>query len=323
METLAFLYLNIMKIFTLFILLLLWNNGYSQIPEDPVQLDSYLAQSEAKFPDITPDTEKFIYWVHGVAKKAPYSLVYLHGYSATRQETSPLTRQIANEIGANVFYTRLTGHGRPGEFMSEGNVKRWFADVTEAIRIGERIGEKVIVVSVSTGSTLSTWLAAEEAINSKLAAMVMISPNFALPDKKAYLLDLPYRMGIWLAEKQAGPQVSWEPINEKHANYWTYSYPIKALRELIRLLKQVEAIDKSKIDTPLLIVYSPNDKVIDVPAILSTFEEFGTTAKELVTFSGAEDPYQHVIAGDALSPNSTDDLAEIVLDYLTRWGIAP
>ena len=234
-----------------------------------------------------------------------------------------MTRQVANEIGANVFYTRLTGHGRPGEFMVEGNVRSWFADITEAIRVGERIGEKVIVVSVSTGSTLSTWLAAEETLNEKVAAMVMVSPNFALPDKKTYQMDLPFGFGVFLAERLVGPQISWEPSNERHGKYWTYSYPTKAIRELVRLLKLVEDLDKSKIDIPLLVVYSPNDKVIDVPAIHSTYAEFASEKKQLVAFDQAEDPYQHVIAGDALSPGATDAVAQIILKYLSQYSIAP
>jgi hypothetical protein len=53
----------------------------------PDDLDNYLAASEARFTDIRPGTEKTIVWANPSEKdKTPVSIVYLHGFSATRQE---------------------------------------------------------------------------------------------------------------------------------------------------------------------------------------------------------------------------------------------
>ncbi|MDD4273595.1 MAG: hypothetical protein PHG14_07705 [Desulfobacter postgatei] len=38
--------------------------------------------------------------------------VYIHGFSATRKETAPLSDLVAKTLNANLFYTRLSGHGR-------------------------------------------------------------------------------------------------------------------------------------------------------------------------------------------------------------------
>ena len=56
----------------------------------PVDLDSYLAASEAQFSDIVPNTEKTIIWASEPGQKTDIAVVYLHGFSATRQETAPL-----------------------------------------------------------------------------------------------------------------------------------------------------------------------------------------------------------------------------------------
>ena len=92
------------------------------LPED---LDRYLAASEAQFADIVPNTEKAIIWAGASHVKTPVSVVYLHGFSATRQEVVPLADIVAAELGANLFYTRLTGHGRSGEAMAEATVNDW------------------------------------------------------------------------------------------------------------------------------------------------------------------------------------------------------
>jgi len=86
----------------------------------PADLDAYLAESEAQFDDIVPGTEKIIIWANPNTKaKTDVALVYLHGFSATRQEAAPLSDLVAEELDANLYYTRLSGHGRDGEAMTE------------------------------------------------------------------------------------------------------------------------------------------------------------------------------------------------------------
>jgi len=88
----------------------------------PADLDQYLTAAEARFSDITPGTEKTIVWAGEVGRRTPLSIVYLHGFSATRQETVPLPAQVAARLQANLFATRFTGHGRSGAAMLEGSV---------------------------------------------------------------------------------------------------------------------------------------------------------------------------------------------------------
>jgi hypothetical protein len=78
------------------------------------ELDDWLAQSEAKFTDIKPGTAKGIVWANTNRQKTPWAVVYVHGFSASRMETAPVADLVAKELGANLFYTRLSGHGLPG-----------------------------------------------------------------------------------------------------------------------------------------------------------------------------------------------------------------
>ena len=96
-----------------------------QSPQLPADLDAYLAQSEARYPDITPGAEKTIVWAHPDRRKTALAVVYLHGFSASRQETAPLSDEIAQQLGANLYYPRLNGHGRSGAAMAEASVNAW------------------------------------------------------------------------------------------------------------------------------------------------------------------------------------------------------
>ncbi|MBT6096855.1 MAG: hypothetical protein HOH05_00610 [Marinovum sp.] len=77
-------------------------------------LDNYLKTAESKLPDIVPGTEKRIIWHGKPHQKTPVSIVYLHGFSASSEEIRPVPDQVAQSLGANLYFARLTGHGRSG-----------------------------------------------------------------------------------------------------------------------------------------------------------------------------------------------------------------
>jgi hypothetical protein len=55
----------------------------------PADLDSYLAQTEGLYPDIKVGAEKTILWADPQHQQTDLAIVYLHGFSASRQETAP------------------------------------------------------------------------------------------------------------------------------------------------------------------------------------------------------------------------------------------
>ena len=129
----------------------------------PPDLESYIRMSEARYPDITPGTEKTIIWAAPDKKeKTAIAIAYLHGFSATRQETAPLSEKVAAELGANLFYSRLRGHGRTGRALSQVTVSDWLSDGQEAIEIGKRIGDRVLLMGSSTGATLCAWMSLQQ-----------------------------------------------------------------------------------------------------------------------------------------------------------------
>ncbi len=280
----------------------------------PADLDRYLGEAEAAFDDIVPGTEKTIHWAGEVGVRTPLSVVYLHGFSATRQETAPLSERVAESLGANVFYTRFTGHGRDGAAMLDGSVNAWLNDAHEALRIGQRLGERVVVIGVSTGGTIATWLAAQLSTE-QVAAYVLISPNFAPADSRTGLLLWPW--GGHIAELLIGPEQSWEPSNARHGQYWTHRHPTRALLPMAGMVSLVNSLDLSLIDAPVLVVYSPEDRVVNAAATETAFAALGSSRKHLAAYTDADDLDQHVLAGDILSPGSTEAIATMIVDFVT------
>lgn len=281
----------------------------------PADLETYVANSESAMDDIIPGTEKIIIWAGETGVQTPLSVVYLHGFSASRQETAPLSEIVASKLGANLFYTRFTGHGRGGNAMLEGSVNAWLNDAHEALAIGRRLGRKVIVIGMSTGGTAATWLATRD-ISDSVAAFVLISPNFSLADSRSRFLLWPW--GGHLAELFIGPVRSWKPDNERHGRFWTHRYPTRALLPMMGMVSLANSLDLSTVDVPFLIIYSPKDQIICSSSLEAVYKKIGTSQKQLVAFSKAEDPAQHVLAGDILSPGSTEVMAGMIFDFVSK-----
>ncbi len=282
-------------------------------PDLPDDLDGYLARSEARFSDVREGAEKTILWADASKRKTALSIVYLHGFSATRQETRPLCDTLAARLGANLFYTRLTGHGRADDAMAEATVNAWLDDGAEALAVGRRLGERVLLVGTSTGATLAVWLAAQPE-NRDLAALALISPNFYPKDANVRFLLWPW--GKVLARLALGPYRSWTPHNEAQGRHWTTRYPSAALLPMMGLVDLVERTDLGAVHTPVLVVYSPQDQVVSAKRTEARFPEFGAENKRLVPVEEAGDPSNHVLAGQILSPENTAPVAEVILDFV-------
>jgi len=120
--------------------------------------EAYLARREAEVKDIRPGLQKEIVWADPATRaRTPLAIVYVHGFSASKGEVRPLPDRVAAALHANLFYTRLTGHGEDGAAMAKGGVNAWINDYAEAITIGRAIGDRVVVIGTSTGGSLATW----------------------------------------------------------------------------------------------------------------------------------------------------------------------
>jgi esterase/lipase len=281
----------------------------------PADLDQYLAESEAKYSDIVPGTEKTIVWANAAKTKTPLSIIYLHGYSATRQETAPLSDELAAQLGANLFYTRLSGHGRGNAAMDEPTVNDWLNDTMEALEIGKRLGDKVIVIGTSTGGTLAAWLA-EQPNTDEVLAYILISPNFGPRDSNSEILTLPWARQ--LVTLIVGPEYSWTPTNPEHAKYWTHSYPSPALATMMGLVNFVRESNLESIEKPVLVLYSPNDKVVNSEKTEQRAAQIGSAVKEIDPILDSGNPENHVLAGDILAPNNTQVIKKLILDFISR-----
>lgn len=277
-------------------------------------LDAWLAEREARVPDIRPGLEKEIVWAFPASKaRTPLAIVYVHGFSASKQEIRPLPDMVAQALGANLFYTRLTGHGQDGAAMATATVNAWVDDFAEAIAVGERLGERVVVVATSTGASIASWAATDPAFADRMAGLVLVSPNYGVQAAGAGLLAGPW--GLQIARIVAGDERSFEPANEAQARSWTTRYPIEAVMPMSAVVAMAAEAPVERAAVPALFVFSDADKVVRPDLTRAIGARWGAP-HALVTVEESGDPSNHVIAGDALSPGTTDRLAAAVTDWV-------
>ncbi len=288
----------------------------SIIGKDP---DAYLSRTEAEVAGIRDGLQKEIVWAFPNSKaKTKLAIVYIHGFSASKGEIRPVPDKVATALGANLYFTRLTGHGQNGAAMAVASVNAWANDYAQALAIGKIIGEKVVIIATSTGAGLSTWAAADPVLSKDIAAMIFVSPNYGVQASGSFLLTMPW--GRQLAEIIVGPEREFKPENELHAKFWTYKYPTAAVLPMAALTKLARDTRVEDIKVPTLFIFAETDKVVRPDLTRERIGRWGAKTETLIV-EDPDDPYQHVVAGDALSPDKTDEVVSNSIAFLRELGL--
>ncbi len=280
----------------------------------------YFETVEAQFEDITPGTQKRVIWAGSPETRTAVSVLYVHGFSATSQEIRPVPDRIAAALGANLVFTRLQGHGRPGAALGKATINGWMSDLAEALAAARAVGDRVVVVSTSTGATLVAAAALDPDLSEQVAAMIFVSPNFGINNGSAFLLTLPGAR-IWLPWLMGGERRV-ESNDPDESKYWTRSYPWSALAPLGALVAHVADLDFSGATTPALFWFSDSDRVVRADRTRQIAGRWGGPMTLITVEMGAgDDPDAHVITGDIRSPGQTDAAVSDMLDWLRKQEI--
>lgn len=257
-------------------------------------------------------TEKKIFWADSSKEKTHLSFIYLHGWSASRQEISPVVENVSAKLKANLFMTRLTGHGLGTEGPTSITTQKLLLDAEEAFQVGKKIGEKVVFVGVSTGASLAIYLASRYQYKNPqdIAALILISPNFRPHRKDSLLLRGPF--GPFFSRMIIGPYYEFIPKNDEQKKYWTTRYTSRALPEMMNLVDGVRRISLSPIHIPTLFIYTESDETISVDLAKEKFQELGSEKKKIVAIKSSS----HILAGKIMSPENTDQVTEEILKFL-------
>jgi esterase/lipase len=249
------------------------------MPADLAQLEKVIAAGEATH-KVKPENEARIIWNNDSLKqKTEYAFVYLHGFTASQEEGDPIHTSLAKKFGCNLFLARLADHGLDtADALLNCTGDRLWNSAKEAYAIGKQLGDKVILVSTSTGGTLALMLAAQYP---EIAGLVMLSPNIEINDPNAWLANNPWGLQIARLIKKGDYTYS-SDSTEIYKKYWNRQYRLESVVQLEELLEtaMTEATFK-KIAQPSLMLYyykdeTHQDPVVKVSAMKRMFSQLST-----------------------------------------------
>ncbi len=250
------------------------------VPTEATLLETYIKDNEAQH-KLKPNNEARIVWANDSLKqKTEYAIVYLHGFSASQEEGNPIHTNIAKEFGCNFYLSRLAEHGiDTTEPLANLTPEKYWESAKQALAIGKQLGNRIILMGTSTGGTNALQLAA--AYPKDIAALVLMSPNIAINNDNAYLLNKHW--GLQLAKMITGnDHITSGDSRPIYKEYWYYHYPLQAVVQLQEMLETTMTKETfEKIKQPVLMLYYYKDSVhqdstVSVPAMLEMFDELGS-----------------------------------------------
>ena len=284
----------------------------SKMPGVPAinELEKFISAKEATH-KLRPNNEARIVWANdSVKQKTAYSIVYLHGFSASQEEGNPVHRNIAKQYGCNLYLSRLAEHGEDTlEQLLHLTADNYWQSAQEALAIGRQLGNKVILMGTSTGGSQALQLAA--AYPDEVAALILFSPNIAINNSNAWILNNPW--GLQMARLvNGGNYIISDDDRTIYKQYWSKPYRLEAtvaLEEMLETTMTKQTFEKIKQPTLLLFYYKDEqhqDNVVKVSAMKLMFKELATidAAKRAVALPNTGN---HVMA----SPIKSKDIESV------------
>lgn len=279
------------------------------------ELARQIDERERDATGIKPDNEaRIVFREDTPHTRQPRAVVYLHGFTASQKEGDPAHRAIADACRAHLYLNRLNGHGSdlPGA-MAGVTPERWRQDADEALDVGLRLGERVVLVGTSMGASLALDLAIRrpEAIE----ALILWSPGIRVYDPEQL------RAAV-LLQGPVAPPGDRTPFQRR---YWSSVVHTDGYRAIARLFIEWMRPERlGEIACPVFVgVWDGGDGDHDtLTSVAAMREAFGWLAtapsrRRLVAYDHAA----HVLASPERSPAAARVLADS-LAFLREIDIA-
>ncbi len=292
------------------------NKDLPSISASIANIEDYVKKNDEGL-TLKPDNESRIVWANDTVKeRTAYSLLYLHGFSASWYEGYPANVEFARHFGCNAYFPRLASHGIETEdALIDMTPDRLWQSAKEALMIARTLGRKVIIMGTSTGGTLALKLASD--FPEYVDGLILYSPNIRINNKAAFLLSKPWGLQIGRNAEGGNYRISDEVPDSKYCKYWNCKYRMEAVVFLQQLLDETMInLTYKNVNEPVFLGYyykdeTHQDDVVRVDAMLKMFDHLGTSTdlKINVAFPEAGD---HVIGCELKSGAYNEVLEETI-----------
>ena len=294
------------------------NMDIVKVPSDLNILKKWIDEKENALGNVRPGNASRIIFNDSLPKKTKYSVLYLHGFTASGMEGDPVHRDIAKALNANLFIPRLFGHGLDEDepMLAFNNIDYW-QSAKEAIAVAKQLGNHVILLGTSHGGSLSLSLGTDPSIK----AICLFGPNISVFDPFSKILSRPWGLQIARLVKGGNYHI-WENATPEKKKFWTTKTRLESVTHMQKFLDlKMRKSTFVKINKPLFMGYyykndSLQDKVVSVEAMLKMFDQLGTS-KNLKVKKAFPNANDHVITS-YLNGDNYMKVTEEVISFLNR-----
>ncbi|CAA9554695.1 MAG: hypothetical protein AVDCRST_MAG18-593 [uncultured Thermomicrobiales bacterium] len=203
----------------------------------------------------------------------PLGVLLLHGFTSSLATVDGLVPHLEGR-GIPYELPTLRGHGtHPGE-LADATWHHWYEDTERALDTLLDRCERAVVVGLSMGGVAALHLAVSRP--ERLAGVVAVAPALRLNLPGKWLLPL---LGRSVRQAKVDVRRAFEDatLAAGSTNYPTA--PIAAVYSLVRFGQVVER-ELPRVRVPLLVLYTPRDRVVLPESARITYERVGTPPAE-------------------------------------------
>jgi len=194
----------------------------------------------------------------------------IHGFRSCPFEMLEYGKYL-NKMGFTIKSCLLPGHGTDPEDLLNVKWKDWVVSVEIALESLRKKCDKIFVAGLSTGGSISLYLA----LNNEIDGVIALAPGLFLKKRFAKLSHiLKY---IWKYKNiKSGPDISIKVESRVYPKV-----PVRIISELLLLFKSLKS-KLHNIKVPTLIIYSQNDHVVKPKSSLTIYKKISSKKKRLV-----------------------------------------
>ncbi|NPD44772.1 MULTISPECIES: carboxylesterase [unclassified Lentimicrobium] len=266
-----------------------------KVPEEFEEVDlgllnEQISNSEKNTDFIKPDNESRIIFADSIPEKTEFVLLYIHGFSASPHEGYPLNEDFAQRYHMNAYFPRLHEHGlETPHNLLDMTPDKLIESSKDALKVARQLGDKVILMSTSTGGTLSLILAAD---NPDIAGVILYSPNIEMAEDMTKMLTFPW--GLQIGKLAQGEMIEYPDDPPLVSKYWQSTYRVEAVAYLQSLVENTMTIRTfEKVTQPIFLGYyfkdaEHQDGTVKVSAMLDMYEHLGTPENQKIKYAFTE-----------------------------------
>jgi carboxylesterase len=219
-----------------------------------------------------------------------------HGFTGVPQEVRWLG-QYLNQRGYTVHGPRLPGHGTAVEDMCDTRWREWYAAVLAGYAMLRAQCDKVFVMGLSMGGSLSLLLASREPVD----GVVAMSAPYEVQDWRRSIAPILSPFIRTIPKKRPHKDAFDERVRaeqrtrgEEEIGHFSYSvYPIRPALQLFRLLSEMRA-GLPRITAPALLIHSRQDDTVPFTNLQKIYDAVGSVEKHMLVLEDS----LHVITED-------------------------